>query len=143
MNMAETWKTPAGPDPISAPRAARSAWRQRLVDVERGMMQGVRGDSVFFVYFFLSSVTIAASVVLQITLQQWTILILSLTLVLSAEMFHQVVRSLFAGISDPLDESARAALRIAKAAVFVSITGSVIVIFLILGQAGYEMYRGP
>jgi hypothetical protein len=41
-----------------------------------------------------------------------------------------------------VDDAARAALRIAVAAVFVAITGSVIVIGLILGQAAVEMFSG-
>jgi undecaprenol kinase len=128
------------PNPARVPRPARPAWRQRLVDAERGVMQGIRGDSAFFVYFFLSSVTIAACVVLGISLIQWTIVILALTVVLSAEMFNQVLKALLLGFGRPVDDAARAALRIAVAAVFVAITGSVIVIGLILGQAAVDMF---
>ncbi len=129
-------------DPVRLPRPTRPAWRQRLVDAERGVMQGIRNDSAFFVYFFLSSATIAACVVLGISLIQWTIVILALTLVLSAEMFNQVLKALLIGFGRPMDDGARAALRIAVAAVFVAITGSVIVIGLILGQAAVEMFGG-
>src|SRR5579864_8609626 len=78
----------------SSPRSARPAWRRRLIDIERGITLGVRGDSVFFVYFFLSSLTIAASLVLGISLLEWTVVILALTVVLCAEMFNQSVKSL-------------------------------------------------
>jgi undecaprenol kinase len=80
--------------------------------------------------------------VLGISLLQWTIVILALTLVLSAEMFNQVLKALLLGFGRPVDDAARAALRIAVAAVFVAITGSVIVIGLILGQAAVEMFSG-
>ena len=79
---------PAAPESATVPRPPRPAWRRWLIDVERGLMHGVRGDSVFFVYFFLTSATIAASVVLGISLLQWTVVILALTVVLSAEMFN-------------------------------------------------------
>jgi diacylglycerol kinase len=128
--------------PTSLPRSSRPAWRQRLVDAERGVMTGIRNDSAFFVYFFLSSATIAACVVLGISLIQWTVVILALTLVLSAEMFNQVLKALLVGVEHPLDDAARAALRMAVAAVFVAITGSVIVIGLILGEAAVEMFGG-
>jgi undecaprenol kinase len=128
--------------PTPLPRSSRPAWRQRLVDAERGVMTGIRNDSAFFVYFFLSSATIAACVVLGISLIQWTVVILALTLVLSAEMFNQVLKALLVGVEHPLDDSARAALRMAVAAVFVAITGSVIVIGLILGEAAVEMFAG-
>jgi len=142
---AATQPTPpesAPPESAAVPRPARPAWRRWLIDVERGLMHGVRGDSVFFVYFFLTSATIAASLVLGISLLQWTIVILALTVVLSAEMFNQSVRSLFAALGRPPDESTRTALRIGSAAVFVAIAGSVLTIGLILGKAGLEMFRG-
>lgn len=103
-------------------------------------MYGIRGDSAFFVYFFLSSVTIVASLVLGISLVQWAIVILALTLVLSAEMFNQVLKSILACIDCPIEAAARAALRIGTAAVFVAITGSVLVIGLVLVQAGLRMF---
>jgi diacylglycerol kinase len=122
--------------------SARPAWRRWLIDVERGLMHGVRGDSIFFVYFFLTSATIAASVVLGIALLQWTVVILALTVVLSAEMFNQSVKSLFAAIGRPADDKVKAALRIGSAAVFVAIVGSVLTIGLILGKAALQMFRG-
>src|SRR5579863_951829 len=97
-------------DPAEHPE--RPAWRRRLIDIERGITLGVRGDSVFFVYFFLSSLTIAASLVLGISLLEWTVVILALTVVLCAEMFNQSVKSLFAVMNKPVDDSARTALRI-------------------------------
>jgi diacylglycerol kinase len=126
---------------VAAP-SDRPAWRRWLIDVERGLTHGVRGDSIFFVYFFLTSATIAASLVLRIALFQWTVVILALTVVLSAEMFNQSVKSLFRSLGRPADESAKAALRLGSAAVFVTIVGSIVTIGLILGKAAWEMFRG-
>ena len=88
------------------PLPERPAWRRWLIDVERGLMSGVRGDSIFFVYFFLTSATIAASLVLGISLLEWTVVILALTVVLSAEMFNQSVKALFAVRGRPVDDAA-------------------------------------
>src|SRR5580704_14105063 len=114
---------PTASEPLVTACSERPAWRRWLIDVERGLMHGVRGDSIFFVYFFLTSATIAASVVLGIALLQWTVVILALTVVLSAEMFNQSVKSLFAAIGRPADDKVKAALRIGSAAVFVAIVG--------------------
>ena len=129
-------------DSTTTLRSTRPTWRRWLIDVERGLMHGVRGDSIFFVYFFLTSATIAASVVLGIALLQWTVVILALTVVLSAEMFNQSVKSLFAALGRPADDKVKAALRIGSAAVFVAIVGSVLTIGLILGKAALQMFRG-
>ena len=37
----------------------RPAWRQRLVQAERGLVKGVRSDSAFFVHFFGGSIALA------------------------------------------------------------------------------------
>jgi diacylglycerol kinase len=133
----------SGPSKSGAiPLPARPPWRRWLIDVERGLMLGVRGDSIFFVYFFLTSATIATSVVLGISLLEWTVVILALTVVLSAEMFNQSVKALFAVRGRPVDDAARTALRIGSAAVFVAIAGSILTIGLILGKAAIEMFRG-
>jgi|HubBroStandDraft_5_1064220.scaffolds.fasta_scaffold191455_1 diacylglycerol kinase len=137
-----TASEPAAVEPAAAPSCVRPAWRRWLIDVERGLTHGVRGDSIFFVYFFLTSATIAASLVLRISLLQWTVVILALTVVLSAEMFNQSVKSLFLSLGRPADESIKAALRIGSAAVFVTIAGSILTIGLILGKAAWEMFRG-
>ena len=42
-------------DSTTTLRSTRPTWRRWLIDVERGLMHGVRGDSIFFVYFFLTS----------------------------------------------------------------------------------------
>jgi len=133
---------PTASDPVVTASSERPAWRRWLIDVERGLTLGVRGDSIFFVYFFLTSATIAASLVLRISLLQWTVVILALTVVLSAEMFNQSVKSLFLSLGRPLDDSVKAALRIGSAAVFVAIVGSILTIGLILGKAALEMFRG-
>jgi diacylglycerol kinase len=129
------------PSSSAAPRRrGRAPWRQRLVDVERGVTQGLRSDSAFFVHFFLASIVIAASVVLGISVAQWTIVILALTLVLSAEMFNQVLKTLAAGLAHELGGSAQVVRRIGTAAVFVAFTGAMIVIALTLGQAFMNVF---
>ena len=132
---------PASAARNSRQRNSRPAWRQRWFDAERGAMHGIRGDSAFFVYFFLSSVTLVASAVLAISLVQWTIVILALTLVLSAEMFNEALKSILACVERPLEQPARAALRMATAAVYVAIIGAVLVIGLNLGDAALRMFE--
>jgi diacylglycerol kinase len=137
----EAWASTGTCDSAPFPRPQRAPWRQRLVDVERGLAQGVRGDSTFFVYFFLSSLTLVASVVLGLSLMKWTNVLLSLTLVLSAEMFNQSLKTLCKALGRPADAAVRSALRMGTAAVFVVIGGSLIVIGLTLGQACVQMFR--
>lgn len=122
-------------DPDDRRRPKRPAWRQRLVDAERGMTLGVRGDSTFFVYFFTTSVTIAGGFVLGLSLIEWVLVVLAITLVLSAEMFKQVLNAVWRNVGHHFQHEAHQALRIATAAVFVTIGGTLLALALIFGNA--------
>ena len=113
----------------------RPAWRQSLVDVERGFATGLRGDGAIFVHFFSTSIVIAAGLVLGVSLLEWTAIILALTLVLSAEMFRQVLKALLQNASREFNDSARTALRMASAAVCVTMLGSTLAVGLIFTKA--------
>lgn len=118
--------------PSPAPR--RPAWRRRLVEAERGIVQGVRGDSTLFVHFFGGSLVLAAGLVLHLALWQWTTVILALTLVLSAEIFCQVLKTLSDPGDGPPADAAVKAQRLATAAVFVTLLGALLVLALIFGE---------
>lgn len=118
----------------------RPAWRQRLVEAERGVTCGMRGDSAFFFHFFAGSVVVATAFVLGVPLRQWTTIIFALTIVLAAEMFHQVLKTILSGVGHHLGESGRQALRISTAAVFVTAAGAMGCLALVFAQRLWEMF---
>lgn len=117
----------------------RSAWRQRLVQAERGFVGGVRSDAVFFVHFFGISTVIAAAIVLHVGAVQWIAIAVCLTLVLTAEMFNQALKSLAQPDDGPCDPAAKRALARGTAAVMVACTGSMIVMTMIFWQRIHEI----
>lgn len=129
----------AAPSPC---RKRRPAWRQRLVDAERGLSQGFRLDSTFYGHFFTGSIVLATAGVLGLSLLEWVAVILSLTLVLSAEMFNQVLKAVWSTVGHHFSEPARQALRMGTGAVFVTILGSVLTIGLIFGQRLTAIFAG-
>lgn len=120
----------------------RPAWRQRLVDTERGFTAGFRSDSTFFVHFFIGTVILVTASVLGLQTLQWSMLILSLTVVLSAEMFHQVLKTILERFGHHFQSEVNRALRIACAAVFVTILGAVLTIGLLFGQRLSQLFSG-
>lgn len=115
------------------PRARRAAWRQRLVEAERGLVEGVRGDSTFFVYFFLGAICIAAALVLGLSRVEWLLLCLALSLVWTAEMFHQMAKSILTLVPAASDSQVRKILRLGTAAVFLAIGGATTVVVVLFG----------
>jgi diacylglycerol kinase len=119
----------------------RPAWRERLVLAERGLVGGVRSDSAFFVHFFGIAIVIAAALVLGIGWMQWVAIAGCLTLVLTAEMFNQALKSLAYSDGDHLAPGARRALAIGTAAVLVACTGSTIVLTLVFWQRFQQLFK--
>ncbi|HVW02487.1 MAG TPA: diacylglycerol kinase [Planctomycetaceae bacterium] len=128
------------PDDLQAERRRRPAWRQRLIQAERGFGTGLRIDSTFFVHFFTSSMVLAAAAVIGLGILQWAILALSITLVLAAEMFNQVLKLVLAQPRLIAPAAAQKALGISTAAVYVTIAGCVVTILLLFGQRLDELF---
>lgn len=117
----------------------RPAWRQRLVQAERGLVGGVRADSVFFVHFFGISLVIAAALVLSIGWMQWVAVAACLTLVLTAEMFNQALKSLAFPEDRPPTPAEQRAVAMGTAAVMVACAGSTIVLTLVFWHRLQQM----
>ena len=98
----------------------RPAWRQRLVQAERGLVGGVRSDSAFFVHFFGISIVVAAALVLGVGPMQWIGIAACLTIVLTAEMFNQALKALAHATAEPAAPGVQRALAIGSAAVIVA-----------------------
>ena len=104
------------------------------------MTAGFRGDSTFFVHFFIGTVILITASVLGLATVQWAILILGLTVVLSAEMFHQVLKTILKRFGHHFPDEVERAIRIASAGVFVAILGAVLSIGLIFGERLSQLF---
>ncbi|MCA9076613.1 MAG: diacylglycerol kinase [Planctomycetaceae bacterium] len=132
--MPATLPLPTKPSPPRKTPKRRAQWRQRLRDSESGVRQGVRSDSSFAVHFFLGTVVATAAFVLNFTVIEWAVLILAFTTVLSAEMFHQLLKTLWEQEGRLLSTRSQEALRIGTAAVMVTIAGSLTVSGLLFAR---------
>lgn len=108
----------------------RPHWRQQLVQVERGLVGGIRSGSAFAIHFFGASAVAAAGLIFRLELVQWSIVAVCLTVVLTAEMFHQAFKTLVMDEERPVTVAGRHARGIAQAAVIVAVLGCGCVILL-------------
>jgi diacylglycerol kinase len=130
---------------ISQAECRRPIWRRRLVDAERGLTEGFRGESAFFVHFFGTSVALAALIVLGATLLQWCITVLAIGVVLAGELFH---RALVLGFEEmaaagrlPVP-AVRRVRRISTAAVLLTWAAAFTAILLIVAERIWMMFEG-
>jgi diacylglycerol kinase len=139
--------SPVQPYDSSLPAADRGArrrspWRERLMEAESGIRLGIRADSTFFVHLFVGCAILAAAFVLGLNVVQWAIIVLAMTLVLTVEMFNQVLRVLWKNAGQHLPAEWQNAVRIGTAAVVLSSVGAVIAMLLVFGQRIAEMHGG-
>ena len=130
---------------MSRAERRRPMWRRRLVDAERGLTEGFRGDSTFFVYFFGGTVMLAAGWVLRISLVQWCFLVLSLTTVIGAELFHRALMQTLESLPEsarPAPATVRKLRRISAAGVTMITLGTLLAIGLIIGHKLWETFTG-
>ena len=132
---------PAAIEPIDR-ASRRPVWRRWLIDAERGLSLGMRTNSIFFVHFFGVCLVLAAATVLGLELMQWTMLILSLTVTLTAEMFNTMIRSILESAGHHVRQSARNALRIGSAAVFVALVGASACMILVFAERVMVLFAG-
>ena len=110
------------------PSPRERSWAEKFRDAFRGMKEGVRGQSSFFVHFFVAALVIAAAAVLKVDdPAEWCLLLVCITIVLTAEMFNSALESLARAITDETDPYVGRALNIGSAAVLIASIGAAVV----------------
>ena len=111
----------------SVPSAATACpvWWQRMSETGKGLTAGFRANSAFFFYFFTTSVLISFAFVLGVTGTQWSILLLSVTVALSSEMFYFVVKKLQDRLAERLGQEDQQLFVMAKASCMLLLVGSI------------------
>lgn len=125
--------TPEPRTTVQPPR--RRTWGQKFAEAFRGVKFGVRGQSSFFVHFFLAVLVIVAAIVLRCQLLEWCILLGCIGLVLTAELFNSAIETLFRGLEPEARNRVWPCLDIAAGAVLVaSGTAAIIGILVFIGR---------
>jgi diacylglycerol kinase len=102
-------------------------WRNKFADAFRGAKRGVRGQSSFFVHFFIAALVVAAALALEATRIDWCVLVVCITMVMTAEMFNSALEHIARAIGDDYNPTLGNALDIGSAAVLTASTGAAVV----------------
>ncbi len=133
--------------PVTSPVAEsshpsrRAPWRQRLVEAERGLSHGLRGDCTLFVYFFLDCLLIAVGIIFRLSSSQWIVVGTVITLVMTAELLCQALRALITElkVTHPHHRWDHV-LQLATAAVTVALMGGSCLIAAVYWQRIRDLY---
>ena len=119
----------------------RAAWRQRLVQAERGIGNGARQDSIFFVHIFTSTLILLAAGVLRLLPSQWLLVVSSLIMLFVAELFNQALKAMAQAIGETPSPQVQQALGMSTAASMLALVGALVIAGSTLGQRIVEMLR--
>jgi diacylglycerol kinase len=103
------------------------SWTRKFHDAFRGIREGIRGQNSFYVHFFMAAAVVAAGTVLRVEIGEWCILLLCITIVLTAEMFNSAIESMAKAITEEIHPHLKNSLDIGSAAVLVASIGASIV----------------
>jgi diacylglycerol kinase len=117
-------------DPISSERS----WARKFRDAFRGLKEGVRGQSSFFVHFFITVAVVAAGAILRVSLVEWCLLLLCITGVMTAEMFNSALESMAKAITGQIHPHLGNSLDIGSATVLTASMGAAVVGTLIFAH---------
>jgi diacylglycerol kinase len=106
----------------------------RLRRAYRGTKRSVRGESNYFVHFFGAALVAIAAAVLGASLIEWVVLLVCITGVLVAELFHSAIERLATADDTTPTRGVSEALEIAQAGVMAAIGGSALSIIIVLAH---------
>ena len=102
-------------------------WRQKFADAFRGWALGVRDQRSFRVHFAFAALVLAAAAVLRLSLVEWCVLIVCISIVLAAEMFNTALEHLAKAVDRTHNRHVGNALDIGSAAVLTAAVGASLV----------------
>ncbi|MFN6049386.1 MAG: diacylglycerol kinase [Planctomycetia bacterium] len=115
------------------PKRTKRPWKDKFHCAFKGIKAGMRGQSSFFVHFFMASLVIASALVIRCDLLEWALLIGCIALVMVVELINSAMENLYAMLPEEMREGNYVVLDIAAGAVllasiFAVIIGSIVFI---------------
>lgn len=120
----------------------QSTWVGKFAHAFRGAFIGIRGQSSFAAHFTFVALVIAAATFLGSGLLEWCLLLLCMTVVLTAEMFNSSLESLAKAIDQRQNRHLADGLDIASGAVLLAAFGAACVGSIVLLNRALAMFLG-
>jgi diacylglycerol kinase len=112
----------------------RRSWSDKLADSLRGIRTGIRGENNFAVHLVMAAAVILVAALLQVTREEWCLLVMCIAAVLAAEYFNTSLERLAREVDRNHNPNIGAALDMASAAVLIAAIGAAIVGCVVFGH---------
>ncbi|MGI9428854.1 MAG: diacylglycerol kinase [Bythopirellula sp.] len=102
-------------------------WRRKFACALRGLSVGVRGNNSFYVHLVAAGIVVAVAAWLNVSSVEWWVLLLCISMVLTAELFNSSIELIARSITTDEHPQIRDALDVASSAVLVASVGAAVV----------------
>lgn len=111
-----------------------SSWSRKFRCAFRGVKRGIRGESSFFVHFFVAALVLTAAATLDADRTEQALLWLCIVGVLTCELFNSSIERLARAVDENFNPHLRDALDIAGGAVLCAALGAAVLGTAVLGR---------
>lgn len=124
---------------MTANQRPSHGWGDKFAAAFRGVVVGIRGESSFYVHGFFTVVVPVLAGILGLSRWEWCLLLLCITIVLSAEMFNSSIERLAQALHSQPHPKIADALDVASGAVLLAAVGAAIVGLIVLTHRIWEL----
>ncbi|MGQ9504242.1 MAG: diacylglycerol kinase [Thermogutta sp.] len=116
------------------PVKRRRSWTEKFGAAFRGLWYGIVGQSSFTVHFAVAFMVMIVAAALGVTETEWCILILSIAVVMTAELMNSALEWLAPAVTKEYNRFIETALNVASAAVLLASMGAAVIGVIIFGD---------
>lgn len=121
------------------PVKRRRTWGEKFAAAFRGLWSGIVGQSSFAVHFAMAFIVMVVAAVLRVSGTQWCLLILSIAVVMTAELFNSALEWVAPAVTEEYNRYIETALNVASAAVLVASIGAAVIGLIIFGERAVSL----
>lgn len=115
-------------------------WGRKFANAGRGMRIAMLGEGSFYVHLFFATLVILVALMLKVSVTRWCLLVLAITVVLTAEMLNSAIERLARAVTREEHPDIRDALDMASGAVLVATIGAVALGLIALGPLLFSLF---
>ncbi len=123
-------------------QSRHAAWRRKFGDAFDGLFHGKRTETSLQVHFACAILVLAIAAVLSIEPWRWSVLLICIALVITAEYFNSAIEQLVRSLNPGHSPEIAKALHLAAAAVLVASLLAALVGLIVLAPAALRLLGG-
>ncbi len=124
---------------MGMPDTDRRSWKKKFSDAAHGIGASFRSEASFRVHLPCAAVVLSAAALLRLKPGDWSLILLCVVLVISAEIFNTALESLAKVLDSEFNPHLKSALDAGSGAVLCTAIGAVLVGMVVFGNRAGQL----